>query len=361
MAEPREFSSLSVIVLAFLLVTPAVAQVSETATIAGTVRDEHGLPLAGANVVLRSLNPPFRREVQTDQEGRFSASGLRATQYHLLLLRQGEILWSFPVTLAPGQATLRVDIDLKSLREEAESRAQLDPELERRLAEEREQTEGIYRLHGHLNRAMRLLNDRQAEQAVDAYRDALEEEPDNGTIFGLLGSALAELRRDAEAKTAIERALELEPGEAAHHNNLAALLARDGKPDEALTHFRRAVQLDPERAASYHFNHGALLLNLGRNEEALAALQQAARLEPTLAVAQFFLAVGMLRQAEARSARPLAERPSERAEIIGVFQRYLQLAPDGPFAVQAQEYLERLGSSPPPMLLPPVPLPEELP
>ena len=361
MAESRDLSPLPVIVFAILLVTPAFAQVGETGAIAGTVYNEHGLPLAGASVVLRSLNPPSRREVQTDQDGRFSALDLRPSQYHLLLLREGEILWSFPVTLPPGQETLRVDIDLKNLREEAESRARLDPELERRLAEEREQSERVYRLHGHFNRGMRMLNDGQAEQAVEEYRAALELEPDNGTILGLLGSALADAGRDEEARTVLERALVVQPAEAAHHNNLGALLAREGKPEEALTHFRRAVQLDPERAASCHFNQGALLLNIGRNEEAVAALQQAARLEPTLAVAHFFLAVGMMRQAEARSSRPLLERPAERAEIINVFQRYLQLVPDGTYAAQAQEYLERLGSAPPPMLLPPVPQPEDLP
>lgn len=361
MDRSRNLSALTLVLLAVLLAAPVSAQVGETGAIIGAVYNEQGLPLAGASVVLRSVNPPIRREVQTDQEGRFSALGLRPSQYHLLLLHEGVILWSFPVTLPPGQDRLRVDIDLKRLREEAQSRARLDPDLERRLDEEREHTERVYRLSGHYNRAMRLLADNQAEQAVEEYRSALELEPNNGTVLGLLGSALAEVGRDAEARAALERALELQPAEPAHHNNLALLLARAGNPEEALAHFRRAAQLDPERAASYHFNQGALLLNLGRTEEALSPLQQAARLEPTLAVAHFFLAVGMLRQAEARSSRPLLERPTERAEIINVFHRYLQLAPDGPYAGQAQEYLERLGSAPPPMLLPPVPLPEDLP
>ena len=361
MAESRGALFLAVLLVAWLLAAPVFAQVGETGAIVGSVHDEQGQPLAGASIVLRSLNPPIRREVQTDPEGRFAASGLQASQYHLLLLREGQILWSFPVTLPPGQGMLRVDIDLKRLREEAESRARLEPELEQRLAEERERAESIYRLHAHYNRAMRLLNDNEPEQAAEEYRAALALEPDSGTILGLLGSALAALGRTEEARSAFQRALELEPAEAAHHNNLGALLVREGKPEEALAHFRRAARLDPERAASYHFNQGALLLNMGRSAEALTALQQATSLEPTLAVAHFFLAVAMLRRAEARSPRPLLERPGERAEIVKVFHRYLQLAPEGPYASKARDYLESLGAAPPPMLLPPVPLPEELP
>ena len=361
MAESRVARTLVAMLAAFLLATPAWAQVNETGAIVGTVHDEQGLPLAGASIILRSLNPPTRREVQTDQEGRFSALGIQPNQYFLLLLREGQILWSFPVTLSPGQETLRVDIDLKKFEEEAEARSHLDPELEQRLAEERERTEKIYLQHGHFNRAMRLLKDNQPEKAVEEYRAALAQEPDNGTILGLLGSALAGLGRTEEARAALQRALELEPTEGAHHNNFGMLLARTGQPEEALERFRRAAQLDPERAASYSFNQGALLLNIGRTGEAIAALKQATRLDPTLAVAHFFLAVGMVRRAEARSTRPLMERPAERAEIINVFQRYLQLAPDGPYASQAQEYLERLGAAPPPMLLPPVPQPEDLP
>jgi len=361
MVGSRTACTLLAMVAAFLLAATAWAQGSETGAIVGTVHDEQGLPLAGASVVLRSKNPPTRREMKTDREGRFSIPGIQPNQYFLLLLREGQILWSFPVTLSPGQETLRVDIDLKKLAEEAEARSRLDPELERRLADERERTEQIYRQHAHFNRAMRLLKDSQAENAVQEYRAALAEEPGNGTILGLLGSALAGLGRTEEARVTLRRALELQPMEGAHHNNFGILLARTGQPEEALEHFRRAAQFDPERAASYHFNQGALLLNIGRTEEAIAALQQAARLDPTLAVAHFFLAVGMVRRAEARSTRPLLERRAERVEIINVFQRYLQLAPDGSYASQAQQFLEHLGAAPPPMLLPPVPQPEDLP
>jgi Tfp pilus assembly protein PilF len=347
--------------VSLLVAAFSFAQGGAAGSISGTVHDEQGLPLAGASVVLRSANPPLRREVQTDPEGQFSITGMQAAQYHLLLLRGGEILWSFPVTLATGQGTLRVDIDLKKLRDEVASRTRLEPGLERRLTAEREQAERTFVLHAHFNRAMRLSEDGKLEDAVQEYRAALELEPNSGTILGLVGSALTELGRYEEARGALERALEREPTEAAHHSNLGALLAREGKPEEALAHFRRAAQLDPERAASYHFNAGALLLNVGRFEEAIAALQEVTRLEPTLAAAHFFLAVGMLRQAEARFGRGLLERPIERTNIINVFQRYLQLEPDGPYASQARDYLEHLGSAPPAILLPPVPQPEDLP
>lgn len=344
-----------------LLILALKAQEPALGAITGTVLDEQGQPLAGATLVIRGGEPQVRRETQTDAAGRFSALGFRPGIYHLLLLREGEIVWSFPLTLPPGQETLRLEIDLKKFREATEQRLRLDPELERQREAEQERQERSYRLLGHYTRGARFLQDNNPNEALEEYRSAILLEPENGTSHGLLASALAAAGRRDDAIDSYRRALELEPDEAAHHNNLAALLVREGSLEEALLHFKKAAQLDPERAATSHFNLGAALLNAGRVEEALPALRQAVRSDPTMAVAHFFLGTALFRAGEKRSPRPWSERPQERAELVGIFQRYLQLEPDGTYARQARDYLELLGAAPPPMLLPQVPAPEEIP
>lgn len=347
--------------LAWLVVLPLAAQQPSGATIAGTVLDELGQPLAGATVVIRGDTPPMRREAQTDAAGRFSAAGFPAGGYHCLLLREGEIVWSFPLTLPPGQEILRLEIDLKKLREAAQKRLHLTPEIERQQEVEQKRQEHSDRLNGYYNRGARFLRDNLPREAVEEYRNAVLLEPENGTSYALLAAALAAAGRRDDAIDSYRRALELEANEAAHHNNLGSLLVRAGRLEDALLHFKKAALLDPERAATPQFNLGAALLNVGRVEEALPALRQAVRLDPTMAVAQFFLGTALFRVAEKQSSRPWSERPRERAEIVSAFQRYLQLEPEGVYVRQARDYLELLGVAPPPMLLPQVPPPEELP
>lgn len=75
----------------------------------------------------------------------------------------------------------------------------------------------------------------RVEEAIDAYRAALELEPDATVAFNL-GVALERVERMAGAAEAYERALELDPGLAEAHLNLADLAERAGDRPAALRH-----------------------------------------------------------------------------------------------------------------------------
>lgn len=348
---------------AMLLIWPGAsalsAQGDATGAIAGEIRDEEGVPLAAATVVLRSQDSQFRRETQTDEAGRFFHAGIQPDRYHLLVLREGEILWWFPVTLPPGQERLQVDVDLKKIREAARKRMSLSTELQQRRETDREEAERIARLKSHYNLGTRSLRDGEPEKAIEEFQVALAMEPNRGSTYALLGTAYAAASQREAALEAYRKALSLEPNEAAHYNNLGTLLAEEGRLEEALEHFRRAAQIDYERAATYQFNIGASLLNAHRAQKALPLLQQASRTDPTLAVAYYFTGLALLET----SPRPGTAKADERAEAppgtIEAFQRYLQLEPDGDYADQARTHLERLGAPATDMLLPAVPSPED--
>jgi len=356
----RKVRRLLVAFAAGCLATLALSAQAPGGAIAGQVFDEQGQPLAGATVILRGLDrTDLRLQTETDPEGRFAHSSLQPGRYHLLLLRAGEILWSFPLTLPANQDRLRVEIDLKKLREAAAARRTLDPELERQRDADSRRLEEEQLLQSHYNRGARSLREKNPEEAVKEFQAALEMEPDRTTTYAMLGAAYAAAGQTDAALDASQRALEQEPTEGAHHNNLGTLLVSAGRLPEALEHFRRAAQLDPDRAASYQFNLGAALLNAGRSDEALPALEQATRSDPTLAVAHFFLGVALFRTSPQQPSAEAPDRVAGRAGTVAAFQRYLQLEPEGDFATEARDYLEQLGVPASDMLLPVVPTPQD--
>ena len=81
------------------------------------------------------------------------------------------------------------------------------------------------------------------DQAIAAYRRAVELRPDYRRAWEPLGGLYQKKGAWAEAIAAFREAVHLSPEEAGPHNNLGAVLHRGGRPDEAVTELREAVRL----------------------------------------------------------------------------------------------------------------------
>jgi tetratricopeptide (TPR) repeat protein len=108
-----------------------------------------------------------------------------------------------------------------------------------------------------LDRATRLLkaglqaeNQGRIEDAVLAYREASEIDPQRAVLHRSLGRALHRLGRREEAMTAYLHALAIDDSSAETHNDLGVLLAESGRIEEAAEHFERAVRLNPTDAGA---------------------------------------------------------------------------------------------------------------
>ncbi len=314
------------------------AQAQGTGAVSGLVLDEEGAPLPGAVVVVRRLEFTLERQAETDGQGRFYYGGFHPGRYRLLVQRNDRVVWSTYVVLTPG-AELSFTVDLKKMREEAERLGRLDPELEQRREAQRLRQAREDELEHHYTLGARALAERKPDEAIREYQALIEQQPNLATAHALLGSAYAAAGRLPDAAASYRRALELEPREAAHHNNLGLVLVRSGQLDDGLRHIERAAQLDPERATTYEFNVGAALLNAGRPQDALPRLRQAVRLDPTIAIGQYFLGLALLQTSPQRAAGQI----DPRVGTAEAFQRYLQLAPDGPYAAEARAHLKELG------------------
>ncbi|RDU98387.1 tetratricopeptide repeat protein [Trinickia dinghuensis] len=166
--------------------------------------------------------------------------------------------------------------------------------------------------YNNLGNALR--DARKLDDAVIAYRRAVELKPDYADAHNNLGNALRETGEAAAAVTSCARALELKPGYAEAYNNLGNALKDMGELDAAILSYGKAIAAKPAFAEA-HLNLGIAMQAKGHGDAALECLRDCVALAPQLAVAHDKLA-GIL---------------MHRGDIAGAIESYrraVELMPD---------------------------------
>jgi tetratricopeptide (TPR) repeat protein len=81
--------------------------------------------------------------------------------------------------------------------------------------------------------------------AAEAYRNAVEVDPEYADAHCNLGSVYFNQGRRAAARDCFARALEIEPGHVEANLNLGTVLEEEGREEMALRHYRIALETDP--------------------------------------------------------------------------------------------------------------------
>ncbi len=116
-------------------------------------------------------------------------------------------------------------------------------------------------------------------EAEQAYRKAIEADPEHAAAWSNLGNVLDDLGRKDEARQAYREAIGADPEFANAWSNLGVLLDELGRKDEAEQAYRKALKADPKLAAAW-YNLGVLLDELGRRDEAEQAYRGAIEADP---------------------------------------------------------------------------------
>ncbi len=112
------------------------------------------------------------------------------------------------------------------------------------------------------------------QSAVDAFTKALEAAPSSVTARVNLGSALVQMRRDADAVGYLREALRMTPQEPGVAETLIGALIRLGRDDEAIETFSRAASYRPDEEGSL-VAMAILLADRMRFREAITVLEDA--------------------------------------------------------------------------------------
>jgi Flp pilus assembly protein TadD len=184
--------------------------------------------------------------------------------------------------------------------------------------------------HDSFERALALCDLGRLDDAEEALREALHEDPDDPVAYGILALVLLDLDRADEALQAASTTIALAPDLSLGHTASAQALLSLGRFDDAEASANEAIRIDPEDPDPWVLLTAADL-GRGRWPDALSAADKALSLEPE--------------SESARGLRAVALAMSKGADWQEAADQTLAVAPDSALAhaFSAQAYLARGG------------------
>ena len=274
-----------------LLLGPALWSTAfgQRGIIRGVVKDEAGEPMQEASVKIKG--PKTLLQLETNKKGSFFCPAIEIGTYNLVAIEKEGYRTHYESDVEPGMQGIDLknplvnagilDITLKKVDPDSPA-AKTQPINEKAI--------------GEVYRGIELQRVGSYERAIEAFRRASEEAPDQSYIWHRLAKIHLILYRNAEAIAALDKAAALEPALARGYRDIALDLLQSDKIQEAEEVLERAVKVTPEDAES-HYLLGYVLNRLERVEEA-----------------------------------------------ISHFKKYGEIAPDGPNAKRAEDMVKKLSS-----------------
>ncbi len=151
---------------------------------------------------------------------------------------------------------------------------------------------------------------RQYSLAINAYKRALELDPDCAAVHHSLGFAYYKEGEFDLARDALQKAIELNPLNANYHYVFGQLLEDwtelEGAWEQAIREFTRTIELNPSYIEAW-YNRGLLYEKLGSFEKACDDFRQVISREPTFYAARHNLGILYIKQQQWEDAERVFE------------------------------------------------------
>jgi len=319
-----------IIILVFVL-TPLVAgsqihSSGEPAEIRGQLRyAAGGAPAADVVVRLDQLSGGFVNEVRTDRLGKFRITNLSPIQYQIIIRHPGYQEIQREVNLVMQSS----DYLQLQLVEEQNFALTAKPLMSGILnanvpAEARKEFERGEVLVNSGDRKKMADGVAHFERAIALYPDFLEAKLKLGTTH-------MDLKEWSEAEKVLVAANKAHPQNANVLFALGELFLQQKKTDEAEKILRQGLEVEP-RSWPGHFTLGRLYYDSGDIVKGARQVAIALQLNPNFAEAHLLAGNIFLR----------ARKP---AEAQAEFEEYLRLSPNGQYAGQTKEILQKIKKS----------------
>jgi tetratricopeptide (TPR) repeat protein len=372
----KHLAIIGMVVLTLGLCLPQVFG-QASGSVKGICKDPEGKPIVGGVVLYENLDNGQKYAIKTNAKGEFFSLGLASGKYKVTLYKTpedqkaGKELYHFNgVGVQIGDEN-GLDFDLqKEAEKQAKGEGLSAEEIKARQeqqAKQQKEAGTVKTLQGKLDAANTAIQNKDYDTAIaalveanqidgtrdvlwyrlgDAYRLSAMQQTDKAEKNKRFGSAVEAYQKAIDIKQeAIKAGKEKDAAKAnsqlaGFYTNLADAYARSGKVDDAVKSYEEAAKIDPTGAGGAYFNIGAVYTNSGRVDDANAAFDKAIAADPTRAEAYYQKGVNLLGKATLQGDKTVA--PPGTAEA---FQKYLEIAPNGPNAQSAKDLLASIGSS----------------
>jgi tetratricopeptide (TPR) repeat protein len=326
---------------------------AQTGSIEGDVVGFDGSPLIGVTVTIDRKDIKQHFEVKkTDKKGHYFHAGLPVALYRVAVVQDGKELYFFDNIKVPLGDTMKLDFNLKQEMERAKSQPrELTKEEKEARAKQEEEVKKHDTMKSRFDKGREYYTAKQYDQAVEEFKAAAVLDPSQHVIYANLAESYKNLRKYDDAVQSYTKALEVlaakqeakpDPQmEASYHMNLALVYAMGGKMENALAETQKAGQLNPAVGSKAYYNLGATLVNSGKASEAVDAFKKAIEVDPNNADAQYQLGICLMSRAQTTPEGKVIPAPG----TVEAFQKYLDLAPSGPYAAVAKEMITTLSGS----------------
>lgn len=160
------------------------------------------------------------------------------------------------------------------------------------------------------------------QQAIRAYRRALELGPATASVWAKLGTVYTELGEYRQAESSFAQAIRLDPGSASYKARYALLLLYLNRTDEAEPLLQQAIAIGPTNSEALR-GMGFLALSRGHGGQAVDWILRATTVDPGLAAANAQLGIAYYQGGHRRAAEQAfdnARRLDPRDPIPDLFQ-----------------------------------------
>ncbi len=340
-----------------------------TGTVKGVCKDATGKPIAGASVSWSNQNTGRKYYLKTNNKGEYFSLGIDPGKYNVSLTQGGNEIFHFE-NFQVGLEEVTLDFDMQKEQAKQAQGAGLSPEeLKKRqdeLAKAQKENTTVKALNEKLAAAKTASDAGDFDTAIAQLNEATQMDPNRDLVWFKLGeaqrnSAMKQTDKDEKTKRLTEaandyqKAVDLKqksfdasakkPEDAkqlgAYYNNLGDAYSKAGKIDDAVKTYAQAAQVNPEGSAGYYYNMGAVLTNAGKIDDAIAAFDKAIAADPAKPDPYYQKGVNLVGKAKTDASGKVTPAPG----TAEAFNKYLELAPDGPYAEPAKSMLQYIGST----------------
>ncbi|MGD0893422.1 MAG: tetratricopeptide repeat protein [Terracidiphilus sp.] len=172
--------------------------------------------------------------------------------------------------------------------------------------------------------------------------------PDASVLWAELGQAQVGLKKYDQAEANYKKALEVDAAskkpniavQGSAQSGLGEIYARAGKVPEATAAYDAAAKVNPTSAALYLKNEAVIYFQTNNGDAQVAAADEAIKADPTQPLVYYLKGQGLIQKATFDSKTNMIVLPPGCAEA---YQKYLELAPTGPYAAEVKGILQQAG------------------